>query len=284
MRQSHFFGSVMVIGVILIGVAASLPAAKVPGFDVQVLVKGIPLTEYLARGTTYIEAQRGREYSIRLSNRTGGRVAVALAVDGLNTIDARTTTAGRAAKWVLGPYETITIDGWQTSTRAARRFFFTSEDRSYGAWLGKTANLGVIEAVVFRERTPPPIVRHWHERCERSPEESARGEVPPRPSRRDQPTSESAGILVGQSEEKEALSDELAATGIGRRTSNPVRRVEFRAESTPMDHVRLRYEYRDQLVKLGVLPEFDRRSELARRERSHGFTDMEFAPDPFARR
>ncbi|MCG6963713.1 MAG: hypothetical protein LJE95_10640 [Acidobacteria bacterium] len=284
MKQSRFFGSVMGIGLLLIGVAASLSAAKVPGFDVQVLVKGVPLAEYLARGTTYIEAQRGREYSIRLKNRTGARVAVALAVDGLNTIDARTTTAGRAAKWILGPYETVTIDGWQTSTRAARRFFFTSEERSYGAWLGKTANLGVIEAVVFRERAPRPIVRHWHERCRRSSEESAQGEAAPRPTGRNQPRSESAGTVLGHSTEKQALSDELAATGIGRRTSNPVRRVEFHAESTPMAHVRLRYEYRDQLVKLGVLPDPDRLSDLARRESSRGFTDMAFAPDPFARR
>ena len=36
----------------------------------------------------------------------------------------------------------------------ARRFEFTSQEQSYGAWLGKTANLGIITAVFFRERMP----------------------------------------------------------------------------------------------------------------------------------
>ena len=40
-------------------------------------------------------------------------VAVALSVDGLNTIDAKRTTSFDASKWILGPYETITLDGWQ---------------------------------------------------------------------------------------------------------------------------------------------------------------------------
>ena len=79
---------------------------------------------------------------------------MALSVDGLNTIDARETTAADARKWVLGPYETVTISGWQTSQIEARRFEFTTEARSYGQALGKTANLGVISAVFFKERVP----------------------------------------------------------------------------------------------------------------------------------
>ena len=69
------------------------------------------------------------------------RVAVALSVDGLNTIDARHTDASSARKWVLGPYEAVTIRGWQTNSAQARRFFFTTEDESYGGWLGKKENL-----------------------------------------------------------------------------------------------------------------------------------------------
>jgi hypothetical protein len=38
------------------------------------------------------------------------------------------------------------------STERARRFYFTDERDSYGAKLGQTANLGVISAVIFRER------------------------------------------------------------------------------------------------------------------------------------
>src|ERR1044072_8976638 len=60
-----------------------------PNFEVDVLVNGRPLQEYYARGRTYIEALQGAEYELRLRNGSSERVAVALSVDGLNTIDAR---------------------------------------------------------------------------------------------------------------------------------------------------------------------------------------------------
>src|SRR6185436_10123367 len=122
--------------------------------DVDILVDGAPQPRYAQNGRWYVEARKGLEYSIRLRNPYAARVAVALSVDGLNTIDARETTAADARKWVLGPYETVTIQGWQTSHSEARRFEFTTEAGSYGQAIGKTANLGVISAVFFKERAP----------------------------------------------------------------------------------------------------------------------------------
>src|SRR5258706_2648032 len=121
---------------------------------VDILIDGVPQPRYAHEGRWYMEAQKGREYAIRLRNPYAVRVAVALSVDGLNTIDARETSAADARKWVLGPYETVTIGGWQTSQTEARRFEFTTEARSYGQTLGKAANLGVISAVFYKERVP----------------------------------------------------------------------------------------------------------------------------------
>src|SRR6266850_5487670 len=126
-------------------------------FEVQILVNGRPLEEYYARGKSYVEAIEGAEYEVRIRNPLPFRVAVALAVDGLNTIDARRTTAWNASKWVIEPYGSISITGWQMSSERARRFYFTSERDSYGAKLGQTSNLGVVSAVFFRERRPYPI-------------------------------------------------------------------------------------------------------------------------------
>ena len=82
-------------------------------------------------------------------------------MDGLNSIDAKRTSARDSTKWVLGPHQTITLDGWQTDASTARRFYFTTEDESYGAWLGDTRNLGIVSAAVFREKLvrPTPITR-----------------------------------------------------------------------------------------------------------------------------
>src|SRR5882762_5999129 len=127
-------------------------------FELEILVGGRPLEEYYARSKNYVEAIPGAEYEVRVRNPFPFRVAVALSVDGLNTIDARRSSAWNASKWVIEPYGTISINGWQMSSERARRFYFTSERDSYGAKLGQTSNLGIISAVFFRERRPNPIV------------------------------------------------------------------------------------------------------------------------------
>ena len=152
-------------------VGTSYPA----GFQVDVLVDGRHVPVYFGHGLRYVEASKGKKYSIRLRNPLGVRVAVALSVDGLNTIDARHTDPRSAQKWVLGPYETITISGWQTGMNDARRFFFTSEEQSYGAWLGKPQNLGIISVVFFREKRRPEPPRPVAPK-----EQSRRGDRPAR--------------------------------------------------------------------------------------------------------
>ena len=103
------------------------PDRRYNDFEVQVLVNGRPLEEYAARGRTYVEALEGAEYEVRIRNPLPVRVAVALSVDGLNSINARHTTAWLASKWVIGPYQTIHITGWQVSSERARHFYFTTE-------------------------------------------------------------------------------------------------------------------------------------------------------------
>ncbi len=290
---------------------AYLAPARGP-YSVEILVDGRPLPEYLARGTTYVEALRGREYSIRLRNHTPQRVAVALSVDGLSTIDAKATPASLASKWILGPYGSLTLDGWQTSSDTARRFFFTSEDRSYGAWLGKTRDLGLISAAFFRERrfVPAPIIMREEGGAGRGDEMRGSAEEPRAAGeRRDGPRGSAAGAPAegleggrdadtgapsaeGRSksaprtlEAQPQLSDDYAATGIGREVDHSVRHIHFVTERSPAAVVQVRYEYAEALARLGVLPEPCERYEdaLARRERAHGFDGMEFAPDPFAR-
>ncbi|MEO8585676.1 MAG: hypothetical protein ABI584_05915, partial [Acidobacteriota bacterium] len=134
--------------------AGAANASSPSGFGLDVLVAGSPRPEFAARGTVYVEALKGHDYALRLSNPTGSRVAVALSVDGLNTIDAKHTSARDARKWVLAPYETVVIPGWQVNSAVSRKFVFTGERGSYGAALGKTEDLGIIEAVFYREKLP----------------------------------------------------------------------------------------------------------------------------------
>ena len=230
-----------------------------PQFELDVIVNGRPLTEYYARGRTYIEALRGAEYELRVRNTSGERVAVALSVDGLNTIDARHTSAWNASKWVIEPYQTITISGWQMSSERARRFYFTNERDSYGAKLGQTANLGMISAVFFRERgrvrpITPPIYREK--------DSSIRSQESPSPK-----------SSAGATRENRAISprdEEYAATGIGRSVHHDVRWVDMELDSKAAGEVTIRYEYYSALLKLGVVPREP--YTLQRREDSRGFS------------
>src|SRR5918994_3148104 len=151
--MNHRFAYLMCTALALAGqIVMFADTIRRPAGDIDILVNGAAQPRYAHQGRWYVEALKGREYAIRIRNPYGVRVAVALSVDGLNTIDARQTTADAARKWVLAPYETVTISGWQTSQTEARRFEFTTEEHSYGQALGKTANLGVISAVFFKER------------------------------------------------------------------------------------------------------------------------------------
>lgn len=258
-------------------------AAESAGYTMDVLVDGTPLQEYAARGARYIEALKGREYSVRLCNRTGERVAIALSVDGLNSIDARTTSAAAARKWILGPYETITLDGWQTSAATARRFFFTTEEQSYGAWLGRTKNLGLIAAAVFREKTHPLVALQGDERRDEPRRPLAQGDASgaPAPEAKQKDSAQAEPGLRSQA----VPPSDLAATGIGAETSHPVRQIFFDSEDSPAAVLELRYEYHAGLVRLGILPEDGLCTDpLSRRERARGFEEPGFAPDPYARR
>lgn len=253
--MSHRVACLMLAG---LGLACETPhlVASEPPTAVEILVDGRPQYRYAHQGRWYIEALKGREYAIQLRNPYGVRVAVALSVDGLNTIDARQTSAASARKWVLDPYETVTISGWQTSRTEARRFEFTTEERSYGQALGKTANFGVISAVFFKERVPEIQTR----------DENAR-------ARAAQPVAPRSEALAKRADE------EYAATGMGRSTGHVVTQVHMNLEDRPAHAVDIRYEFRAQLVQLGILPAAPVQDPLRRRERARGF-EPGFAPVP----
>ncbi len=278
---------------VLIVVAAALalivgPAwasSPVPGLRMEVLVDGRPVPQYPARGTVYIEAFKGKEYAIRLSNPFNVRIAVALSVDGLNTIDARRTSPGEARKWVLNPYETVTIAGWQTDLNHARRFFFTSEQDSYAQWLGKTENVGVISAVIFRERVGrfDPIVTAPIEIDRGAAAEGAAAGASANDAGRRSAAPAAPAAAKGGSAQPQSVED-YAATGIGRETEHRVERIQMDLEDRPAATLNIRYEYRPQLARLGILPPVAFPPDpLTRREGARGF-EPGFCPQPPIRR
>jgi hypothetical protein len=87
------------------------------------------------------------------------------------------------------------------------------------------------------------------------------------------PSPQAADKPKGQAE-----SDEYAATGFGERFEHAVRRVHLDLEDTPAAVCDIRYEFRAQLARLGILPEREP-DVLRRRERARGFEEG-FCPEP----
>ena len=268
------------------------PAATDNGFSVEVIIDGRPAMEYAARGRRYIEALENAEYEVRIHNPTGSRVAVALAVDGLNSIDARHTSAWDAHKWVIEPYGTISVRGWQMSSESARRFYFTTERDSYAAKLGQASNLGLISAVFFRERRPIAIlpVTPGPRRAEEREKDDRSGRPDSGTSNQNAPSSapSSAGEASRDSTKQRSVSpsyypppdEESAATGIGRSVPNGVQWIKMDLDPRPAGEVTIRYEYRSALVRLGIIPrDYPRPDVLNRRERAQGF-EPKYCPEP----
>jgi hypothetical protein len=66
---------------------------------------------------------------------------------------------------------------------------------------------------------------------------------------------------------------------MGRRIGHRVTEVSLDLEDTPAQTVNIRYEYRRELVRLGVFPAARTGTGLERRERARGF-EPGFSPEP----
>ena len=249
--------------------------------DVQVLVDGQASPLYFAPGRKdrrYFQAFTGRNYSLVLRNNTGRRVAALIAVDGLNVVSGEISRLRPDEQmYVLGPWQTTTIRGWRTNLDEVRRFVFVDERRSYAERTGQAnRDMGWIRVLSFREQQPlawGKVKSYYRGGGEmnyrdRGPsaqdlreQEQAPAPAPKASKDASPPVTESAPESNGKRAVAPESSDNMArgesnfpGTGWGERRADPVRRVEFTAESWATDHLVFRYEYASGLRALGILP------------------------------
>jgi hypothetical protein len=267
--------------------------------DVQVLVEGRAAPLYFAPGRwdrRYFQALRGRNYALRVHNRTGRRVGVLIAVDGLNVVNGERSSLQRnESMYVLDPWETATIRGWRTSLDQVRQFVFVDEERSYAERTGQAnGDLGWIRVLAFEERRPvawfdtPGVMRSLGDASggradDGLREREARDARPqaseaPMPGAERMQKNETSAPLTAQKSlaEGRAAAPQAEAypgTGWGERRQDPVRETSFVAAATAGDHLVFRYEYASSLRALGIALDGDR---LRNRERG----ELGFAKPP----
>jgi hypothetical protein len=177
-------------------------------------------SEISKNGSPYLQVQEGAGYSIVVSNPLPVRVAVAVSIDGLNSIDGKRTSPDDAQKWIIEAHGSLTLRGWQTDRSSLRRFVFTSQNESYAQWKGEkdkkkyTRNLGVIGVAYFWNRAELEAALH-----------------PPMPfaSRSEECMREKsfAGAPASRAAADEAEPAKKAGTGMGQKENNNVIDVEF---------------------------------------------------------
>src|ERR1019366_7747494 len=69
---------------------------------------GATLSTYADRGKLYVAGMPGHRYSVRLANRSGGRVLAVLSVDGVNAVSGQTANPDQTG-YVLAPFESAEI-------------------------------------------------------------------------------------------------------------------------------------------------------------------------------
>ncbi|RTZ98067.1 MAG: hypothetical protein DSY90_05815 [Deltaproteobacteria bacterium] len=173
----------------------------------------------------YLQADDGARYRINITNTTGERVGVVIAVDGRNIISGKKSHLRRHERmYIVSPYQTASYSGWRTRKNVVNRFYFTEAGDSYAhAWHDDTA-MGVIAVALYREITPPPYrYKRQQQENKMRPESMKRGQ------------------------------SEAPGTGFGREEYSPSRRVSFRPRRHPSEKFFIKYEWRDTLCRIGVV-------------------------------
>jgi hypothetical protein len=109
-----------------------------------------PFPHLEAAGRRIVIGQAGRDYRVRLENRSKKRVEVIVTVDGLNTLTS--TKAGYSQRgYILEPKQTYDVEGFRNGGNKVRTFRFGRVVDSVAAAKGGAGNVGVIGLAVFEE-------------------------------------------------------------------------------------------------------------------------------------
>ena len=219
----------------------------------------------------YLKARRGATYRIRVSNRTGERVGVVIAVDGRNIVSGQPSDLRpQEAMYVLEPLESGDYRGWRTNLDDVHEFYFTEWQDSYAEAFGDRSAQGVIAMAVFRDRD-------WRRRIEEESrlQEEQRGYKDRASGANAAPSS--------RTQQPQAVGGAAAAppgTGFGERRYDPARRVEFSAESRPMSRSFIKYEWPETLCRKGIACDDAYPRERRHRNRFWPDDSYGFAPYP----
>lgn len=259
--------------------SAHWPSSTLVAVEVVDRTAGTTLSVYAKDDGRYVVGTPGHEYAVRITNNTGARILAVTSVDGVNVVSGETASPDQSG-YVIEAGDNVEIAGWRRSLERTAAFYFTDLGDSYAARTGRPADVGVIGVAVFRERAPIISYRQNRDRIAAETPGRERGDAPASPMMSPQADDARNALEAGASSGNLAAdSARLASklgTGFGREESSLAQRVRFeRATSSPAQTVAIRYDRRENLIAMRVLP-----SPRYAQRVPDPFPAMRFAPAP----
>ena len=185
--------------------------------------QSLPVYPVNSRGITkkaYLQAVEGERYSIEVINNTRDRIGLVVAVDGRNIISGRhSKLRANERMYILNPYQSGVYRGWRSARDNVNRFYFTDAGDSYAAAFGDESAMGVIAVAAYREKYSSSHSMNKDKARQRS----------------------------------QGKKEKRAGTGYGKSEYSPSRRVKFQPERNALITHLLKYEWRKQLCRRGVI-------------------------------
>lgn len=281
--------------------AASMNAGAIGRLaDVTVVDRstGQTLPVHYYRGEYWVAGTPGAKYAVAVANASGGRVLAVMSVDGVNVLNGQTASTEQSG-YVFNGYQRYEVTGWRKSNAEVAAFEFVASPASYAERTGRPANVGVIGVALFKERVYQPPIQVTPQAAPpsfpyspygaRKAEADAGGlgraadaaantaqPAPPAPAASAAPAEMAKRAEPRYDGRADAMREKLG-TGHGERESSQVTHTSFeRAQSSPNETIRIRYDSYDNLVAMGVI-----QSPRPWQRTPNPFPDnLGFVPDP----
>jgi hypothetical protein len=236
--------------------AASASGGTLADLEIYDRTAGRTLPIYEHEGRLYVAGEPRHQYELRVRNSSAARVLAVTSVDGVNVITGE-TAAQQQSGYVLGAYDSVSIEGWRKSLDEVATFYFTRLADSYAARTGRPNDVGVIGVALYREYRAQyrPCCTPWRDSGPRAaaPEASTQGSAQ---ANDDELAKSERNDSSADSREAQRRSESKLGTGHGQRESSPAQYVDFkRAASTPDETIVIYYDSRRNLLAQGVLPQ-----------------------------
>jgi hypothetical protein len=251
----------LLLGLLLcISVRPALAVGSLADVGIYDRSSGEILPVFQADGRWYVAGRTGNEYEVRIRNDTGGDLLAVVSIDGVNVVSGETASTSQSG-YVIGPWQSLSIQGWRKSLARVAAFYFTDRSNAYAVQTGRPDDVGVIGVAVFRRKAQPPAELEQQQPRGQAPNDAwPRRQAPYDAPARSEGPSSSQNASAGSSADGAAPPAAAAAvepgigTGHGRSQASHARYVSFERESdAPNEVIVLRYDTRSNLVARGII-------------------------------